>query len=42
MDEEDEGYMLIMDIRYPDNKETFINLQFLQRRRIIEDEQLSE
>jgi len=47
--EEDEGYMLVVDIKYPDNKDKFINLPILderkvnsQERKLIEDEKISE
>jgi hypothetical protein len=40
--EEDEGYMLVVDIKYPDNKEKFFNLPILTEKKTIEDEKLSE
>ena len=40
--DEVEGYMLIVNIQYPEDKQHFINLPILTEKKIIEDEQLSD
>jgi len=40
--DEDEGYLLEVNIKYPDNKEKFTNLPLITEKKLVNDDQLSD